>query len=320
MAQRRNRHFRRNVLVFLGSLTAHVIAFMLVATSFHFYPEYQETQQAVVVEIVPEPPQPVPPIVLPPVTEVKPTETPPSPPPTPQPQPPTPQPPVQSAPERPTPQPAVKPTAPTAAAAKPTPTPAPKPAPAPTPLAPAPPAPQPGPPKTVSRSTLLKTQEATASQAPKIVLHRDRDHASPLAPSVSIPGAIFAPPAPQAAGQPAGGAPGGPGGGPGGVAGLPGGALPGFGKGLRGGVLGCANADALHFTPAERARCAEQFGEGAKESPQMDAIDASKRQELDHQAAGAAAAQKYRDSMPTGTVDRPIAGQPRAGHSPAGDN
>jgi hypothetical protein len=100
------------------------------------------------------------------------------------------------------------------------------------------------------------------------------------------------------------------------VAGLPGGALPGFGGGLRGSALGCANAEALHFTAAEKARCAQQFGEGAKESPQMSAIDASKRQELDHEAASAAAAQKYRDSMPTGTVDHPIDGQPRLGHSP----
>ena len=127
------------------------------------------------------------------------------------------------------------------------------------------------------------------------MLHKPKDPGSPLAPAVGIPGASFA-----AAHRPRAGGrrrpraarrrrrrPG-----------LPGGALPGFGGGLRGSALGCANAEALHFTAAEKARCAEQFGEGARESPQMSAIDASKRQELDHEAASAAAAQKYRDSTP----------------------
>ena len=310
MPQRRRRQLRRNVLVFLGSLVAHTGLFFLVVSQFHFYPLREEPQEAVQVEIVP-PVQPIPPPVIPPPIKpvVQPTPKPPTPPPTPQPQPqPTPPKPQPPTPQRATPAPT--PTAPVAAAPKPTPAPAPKPAPSPTPLAPPTPAPTPGPPKVVSASQLVKSQAQVAS-TPKIVLHKNKDQGAPLAPAVAIPGAIFAPPtgpAPTAA-APSGGA-------LGGGAGLPGGALPGFGGGLRGSALGCANAEALHFTAAEKARCAEQFGEGARESPQMSAIDASKRQELDHEAASAAAAQKYRDSTPSGTEARPVPGQPRLGHSP----
>jgi len=314
MAERRRRHLRRDALVFLGSLAGHLLLFWVVLGEFHFYRLPQATEQAVQVEIVPEQQEPIPPpVFIPHIKETPaPTPQPPSPPPAPTPQPPTPQAQVT---QRPAPVQAPTPTAPTQAQVTPTPTPTPRPAPAPTPIAPAPPAPQPGPPKPVSASSLVQQQQQTATQAPKIVLHRSKEQ-NALAPSVSIPGAVFAPPtAPPttgAPGAPGGGAPGG----QAGAAGLPGGALPGFGRGLRGGVLGCANAEALHFTPEEKARCAEAFGNGAKESPVMDAIDASKRQALDQQAASAAAAQKYRDSTPAGTESTPIAGQPRVGHSP----
>jgi hypothetical protein len=304
---------RRDALVFLGSLVAHVLFFYAVLSQFHFYPTPPENPQAVEVEIVPQPEPPVPPpVIIPHIKEtIAPTKQPPSPPPTPQPQP-QPKNTPQQTPERATPTPAVTPTAPTPAKVAPTPSPTPKPALAPTPLAPAP-APQPGPPKTIPRSLLLPSQTQTAIQAPKIVLHRNKEQASPLAPSVNIPGAVFAPPTPQASGAPSsppGGAAGAKGGG------LPGGALPGFGSGLRGGLLGCANADALHFTAAERARCAQAFGEGAKETPVMDAIDSSKRQVLNGEAAADAAAQKYRDSTPAGTESTPVPGQPRIGHAP----
>jgi hypothetical protein len=312
MPQRRRRQLRRNVLVFLASLVAHTGLFFLVVSQFHFYPMREEPAEAVQVEIVPQPVEPIPPPPIPPPIKpvVQPTPKPPTPPPTPQAQPqPTPPKPQPPTPQRATPAPT--PTAPVAAAPKPTPTPAPKPAPSPTPLAPPTPAPTPGPPKVVSASQLVKNQAQVAS-TPKILLHKDKDQGAPLAPAIAIPGATFAPPtgpAPTAAA-----ASGGP---PGGGTGLPGGALPGFGGGLRGSALGCANAEALHFTAAEKARCAQQFGEGARESPQMSAIDASKRQELDHEAAAAAAAQKYRDSTPSGTEARPVQGQPRLGHSPS---
>ena len=315
MAQRRRRQLRRNVLVFLGSLIAHVGLFFAVVKDFHFYTLHEENEQAVEVQIVPQPEPIPPPVILPPIKPpVQPTPKPPSPaatPPTPQPTPPKLQPPT---PARPTPQPVQTPTAPVAAPPKATPTPAPRPTPAPTPLAPPTPAPTPGPPKMVSQSTAVASHAAAPSPAPKIVLHKAKEQGAPLAPAVAIPGAIFAPPngaAPQGP-APGGGAPGG-GSGPD----LPGGSLPGFGGGLRSSALGCANAEALHFTAAEKARCAQAFGEGAKETPVMSAIDASKRQELDHEAASDAAAQKYRDSMPTGTDVRPLPGQPRLGHSPS---
>jgi len=314
MAQRRQRHLRRNVLVFLGSLIAHTGLFFLVVSEFHFYPVRDLPEEAVQVQIVPPPPEPIPPIpILPPIKPVvQPTPKPPTPPPTPQAQPqPTPPKPQPPTPQRAT-QPVQTPTAPAAAAAKPNPAPAPKPAPAPTPLAPAAPAPNPGPPKVVAQSSVVKSQAKVAA-TPKIVLHKDKDRGAPLAPSVAIPGATFAPPAgpaPQAAAPAGGGA-------PGGGTGLPSGALPGFGTGLRGSALGCANAEALHFTGAEKAHCAQMFGEGARESPQMSAIDSSKREELDHEAATGAAARKYRDSTPSGTEAEPVPGQPKILQSPA---
>jgi hypothetical protein len=310
MPQRRRRQLRRNVLVFLGSLIAHVGLFFFVVKDFHFYPMRQEPEEAVQVQIVPQP-EPVPPPVFVPhiQPQVQPTPTPPSPPPQPQPTPPKPQPPT---PARPTPQPVQTPTAPVAATPKPTPTPTPRPAPSPTPLAPPTPAPTPGPPKVVSQSSMVRSQAQISTPAPKLVLHKSKEQGAPLAPSVAIPGAVFAPPTgPAPLGGASGGAPG-----SGNGLGLPGGALPGFGGGLRGSALGCANADALHLSAAERAHCAQAFGEGARESPVMSAIDASKRQELDHEAAAAAAAQKYRDSTPGGSEVRPIAGQPKVLQSP----
>ena len=156
--------------------------------------------------------------------------------------------------------------------------------------------------------------QSKAFAAPHIVLHRNRNEAgAPLAPSVSIPGAVEAAPQ-QASGAPAGGgAPGGPGAGGGG---LPAGSLPGFGGGLRGSVLGCANAAALHLSKEEQAKCDEAFGSGTRESPQMDPIGATKRSEIDRQAASEAAAQRYRDSTPAGSEAAPIAGQPRIGRRP----
>ena len=312
MPQRRRRQLRRNVLVFLGSLVAHVGLFFFVVKDFHFYPLREEPEEAVQVQIVPQPEPIPPPVVLPPIKPpVLPTPKPPTPPPTPaqpQPTPPKPQPPT---PARPTPQPTA--TAPIAATPKPTLTPTPRPTPSPTPLAPPTPAPTPGPPRVVSQSSLVKSQAQVAAPTPKLVLHKSKDQGAPLAPAVAIPGAVFAPPAgpaPQAA-APTGGAPGG-----GAGLGLPGGAMPGFGSGLRGSALGCANAEALHLSAAERAHCAQAFGEGARESPVMNAIDASKRQALDHEAASAAAAQKYRDSTPSGSEVRPIAGQPKILQSP----
>ena len=314
MARRRPRHLRR-VLVFLTSLAIHVGLFFVAISEFQFYPRPLESEPAVQVELVPqETVPPIPPISQPPKPEVTPQPTPPAPPPTPKPQPPQPAPtatqPVVA-------KPAPTPTAPIRTAPAPAPTPAPKPAPAPTPLAPPQPAPQPGPPQAVPQSAVTQTQQRVVAPR-QLILHKSQQPASSLAPPVSIPGAVFAsPPAPGGAapgGAPGGAAPGGAGAQA--TPGLPGGKLPGFGTGLRGGVLGCINAEAVKLTAAERQHCDAAYGMGTETAPQMDRISASKRATLDQQAAQEAAAAKYRDSMPAGTDSTPEAGQPRVGHKP----
>jgi len=311
MAERRRRHLRRDLLIFAGSIVVHIGVFFIAAAEFSFYNLPQQQEAAVQVEIVPptvEPIPPLPPIVTPKVAPTAkaaaPAPTPPAPPPpTPQPPRPTPAPP----------QPVATPTAAAQAVRAPTPAPTPKPAPTPAPLAPPSPAPTPGPPKAVPKSS-VSTPETHSAATPHIVLHRSRDEGAPLTSGLNLPGATFAP-APQASAPGGGGAPGGPGGGASGL--LPGGQLPAFGRGLRGGVLGCANAAVLHLSAAEQARCDEAFGEGARESPRMDAIDASKRGELDRESTAQEAARKYRDSMPAGSSASPQPGQPKILQSPA---
>jgi hypothetical protein len=302
MAQRR-RNSRRNALIFLGSFLAHIGVLFMLASNFRFYPPPQETE-AVQVELIPqeELPPPPPPPPIPKIVQQKPQPQPTPQPPQPQPQPtpPTPQPAA--------PQPAPAPTAPVKSTPAPTPVPVPKPAPIPSPLAPPTPAPQPGPPKSVSVNNVIQSQPNVVNNK-RMILHKAPGAAN--VPSVSIPGAIFAPSAsagpPNSA--PSGGAP--PGGGSGSSGALLGGALPGFGSGLRGGPLGCANADALNLSPEEKAKCAQAFGEGTRDAPAMNAIDASKRTVIDQQAAQQAATEKYRDSTPAGSEATPVAGQPK---------
>jgi hypothetical protein len=315
MPQRRRGRLRRDVLVFLASTALHVALFFIAVSQFTYYPPPLEQQAPVQVEIVPETEQPLPPPPIPIIKEhLAPTPTP-APPPTPQP--PTPQKQQPPAPATVSPQLAPAPTAPLQANRTPQPAPTPKPTLAPSlaPIAPSAPAPTPGPPRVVTAPTAPAAQ-SKAFAAPHMVLHRNRNEAgAPLAPSVSIPGAVLAPPQ-QASGAPGGGPGGGaPGGGLPGV-GLPGGVLPGFGSGLRGSVLGCANAAALHLSKAEQAKCDEAFGTGARATPVMDPIGATKRADIDRQAATEAAAQRYRDSTPAGSEASPIAGQPRILHHP----
>jgi hypothetical protein len=181
-------------------------------------------------------------------------------------------------------------------------------------------APQPGPPEAAPHAPVVAAQPHVIT-APTLRLHRsNQEAASPLAPPVSIPGAVFAPAQPgpvQGGGQAAGNA--GAGAGRGGAGGLPGGALPGFGGGLRGSLLGCIDSAVAKLSAEERAHCAERLGEGAKVAPVMDPIGATHRDVLNDQAAREAAAQKYRDETPAGNYDRPIPGQPRLGHKPGGD-
>lgn len=291
MADQRRRHFRRNALIFAGSLVGHLVAFFVAISNFQFYPPPPaiETEQPVELQLVPPtqtPPPPFP-IVRP---RAQPTQQPPpSPPPTLQRQATT------SLPQA-APQPTPKVTAPAPQFVRPTPLPAPQLAPM-APPAPAPPTPVP--------AASLKNPQTHTVNAPHLVLHRDRNAAAGQ-PSVSIPGAVFAPTPQAQAGRPAGGGAAG-----GGAHGFPGGALPGFGNGLRDSLVGCANADAVHLSLAERAHCAETFGEGTRETQQMDPIGAARRAVLNGEAASESAAERYRNSTPAGSEATPIAGQPR---------
>jgi hypothetical protein len=315
MAERRRRHLRRDLLIFLGSVALHVGLFFVAASNFNFYTLPEERETAVEVQIVPPPFEPPPPIPrIPKPTTARAAESS-APQPTPQQAKPAPQPARPASTPAP-PQPVQTPTAPARAAHAPTPAPAPKLSPAPAPLSPAAPVQAPGPPKSVPRSAVAVPAPRSVS-APHIVLHKSRDQGAPLGPTLNLPGATFAPP-PQATAGGGSGSPGGAGGGSGGLTGggLPGGALPGFGRGLRGGLLGCANAAALHLSAAEQARCDEAFGDGARESPRMDPIDASRRTQFDHEAAQEEQARKYRDSTPAGSNASPTPGQPKILQSP----
>jgi len=85
---------------------------------------------------------------------------------------------------------------------------------------------------------------------------------------------------------------GGGGGGPGSPAGsrlnglspYPYGALPSGGPGLRGTLVGCANAEAVNLSSVERARCNARFGEEAARAPVLDGIDPAKRARFDKAA------------------------------------
>ena len=77
--------------------------------------------------------------------------------------------------------------------------------------------------------------------------------------------------------------------------------MPSGGSGLRGTLVGCANAEAVSLSAAERARCNERFGSAAGSAPAFDPISPSKRAGFDKAAAAQEADRRYRSGMPTGT-------------------
>ena len=85
--------------------------------------------------------------------------------------------------------------------------------------------------------------------------------------------------------------------------------MPSGGSGLRGTLVGCANADAVSLSAAERARCNERFGSAAGSAPAFDTISPAKRAAFDKAAAAQEADRRYRSGMPTGTT----AGKPGFG-------
>ena len=195
----------------------------------------------------------------------------------------------------------------------PTPTPAPTPQPAPAPAAPplvaaAAPAPV-APPVQLRKLTLAQRKliEAAAQAASAAPVARPAPlgalniHVPAVAPPAGVPTLPLAgAPAARLAGGAAKGGAGASGGGAGGQRGVglspfPYGYMPSGGSGLRGTLVGCANAEAVHLSAAERDRCNERFGVEIGAAPKLDPI-AGSRQALDRAAAREAREQKYRNS------------------------
>lgn len=84
-------------------------------------------------------------------------------------------------------------------------------------------------------------------------------------------------------------------------------ASPGLREALRRSPVGCANADAVILDKAERERCMEVFGKGAKDAPFIPPPMApDKRRAFDAAAARKEANRRYRESnIPAGTTNTP---------------
>jgi hypothetical protein len=68
---------------------------------------------------------------------------------------------------------------------------------------------------------------------------------------------------------------------------------------LRGSEVGCANADAVHLTQAEREHCYEVFGKGAKTATFVGlGLSREKQAEFDAAAAHQEACRRYRENTP----------------------
>jgi hypothetical protein len=293
---RRTRKTRRDALALALSTVFHVVILAFVAEEVvkpYQLPQFAPAPMDVRIVTAPIPPPPLPRLVVRPTVKPQPAPPPKPAPPKPappkpqqaqqQPQPPKPQtptPPTPAKPEPPKPAPP-KPSplaTPVAPAQRPAPTP--RPAPAPTrAVTQAPPTPTPGPPKPAPPSP-------TNAPSP-LNIHRPAQPA-PL----SVPSLPFAPAAGPA------GRPGAASGGPPASSAAPGGAtnangarafpygvMPSGGPGLRGTLVGCANAQAVGLTREERNRCNERFGVGVTKTPVLDPISPAKRRAFDDAAA-----------------------------------
>ena len=157
-------------------------------------------------------------------------------------------------------------------------TPAPSPQPAPVaPPAPARPAPAAQPAPTAAQLNLHKSEREAPTGVPTL----------PMAPAPSAPRG--GPPAPGGGGGPVGGSR---------LNGLnpyPGGVLP-SGSGLRGSLVGCANAEAVGLSSVERSHCAERFGGSAGTAPHLDPISPARRAAFDKAVERADRDRAYRNS------------------------
>ena len=256
---------RRDGAALIGSALAHIVVIAILVTQAQ--PDYvlpEPPAPPMDVQIITAPEIPPPPIVPPKMTPrkiVTETAAPPAPaPPTPEPKP-TPAPP---APPKPLP---AKPTPakPTTVVVAPTP---------PTPPTPQPQPPKPAPPK------LAPPAPPSPTPAPvKLNIHKPKEEAP--ASVATLPMA----PSPTPAGSPAtaGGAQT-PGSRLSGLNPFPAGSLPYGGTGLRGTLVGCANADSVHLSSVERAHCNERFGVEITRAPTLDGINPAKRAAFDRAA------------------------------------
>ena len=287
----------RNVLALTLSTALHAIILGIIINQAPPEYEFRETvvpPPAMDVEIVSLPPIPPiePPKIEPPVTKPEPVPTPP----------PKPTPPKIEQPKL---QPA-KPEPPKPAPAKPTPV---KPSPAKPSLLSTPVAPSPAPtsrPAPKPQATIIKSapiqasvQAAPVERPSPLNIHTALRQAPagipilPMAPAAGPAGnpgsPIGGPASPAAAG--AGGASR-----LNGLSPYPYGAMPSGGPGLRGTLVGCANAEAVRLSGAERAHCNERFGVDITHAPALDGIAPAKRAAFDKAANRQEADRKYRSS------------------------
>jgi hypothetical protein len=309
-----NTRRRRDAIALGISAVLHVIvlAFVINETA-NPYALPTPEQPPIQVEIFPQeevpPPPPPPRIVIPPkLKQALEKQTPPPPPPLAQPTPPKPQvqppapiAPPKPAPPKPSPPAPAQPTPPAPQVARPAPPrpnpipAAPAPAKAPAPPAPSPspsPAPSPAPAPAVAvtmPSTVTAKQPTPQVQVrpSKLNLHKTDREVPQGVPTLPL----NPPGGPPAGGPAAGGGGGAPGGGaPGagsrlnGLSPYPYGALPSGGPGLRGTLVGCANAEAVNLTNVERARCNERFGDEAAKAPVLQGMDPGRRATFDKTA------------------------------------
>ncbi len=304
---RRARKSRRNAIALALSTTFHVVILALVVNQVS--PEYdlpEPPAPPMDVQIMRMPEIPPPPVVIlhvppqPKKTEArKPPEPRPQPP---KPEPPKPEPPRPEPPKPEPPKPAPpKPPPPKPEPDKPEPPkPAVKPLPQPVAVKPAPvAAPRPEPKPVTAPPTAAKPIPAPpAPAAPmKLNIHKpDKDAPAsvPTLPFAPSPAASGGPTAPAGSNEP-------PLGGSrlSGLTPYPLGSMPGGGGGLRGTLVGCANAEAVRLSPTERARCNERFGSEAGSAPALDGISPAKRAAFDKAAARQDQNNRYRDSTPT---------------------
>jgi hypothetical protein len=140
---------------------------------------------------------------------------------------------------------------------------------------------------------------APGPEAPHLNIHKSEKEAPagvptlPMAPSPNQP-----PPGGRTAGPPGGRAPQGGGGGSRlqGLVPYPGGSLPSGGPGLRGSLVGCANAGAVGLSSVERAHCDQRFGSSMGSAPHLDGIPPDRRAGFDHDVEKADRARAYRNS------------------------